>query len=87
VGVKRGSTPLRPVLRVGFITEIIAPGKWTDRVGQLADFAQTLPARSLERLLAVTAEANDDGDLAELARSAAHPGLKHRIQSYLAEVK
>ena len=52
-----------------------------------AKIAGTSDGWRLDRALAVTARANDDGDLAELTRSAARPRLKLRIQSYLAEVK
>lgn len=74
-------------LRIGFVTEIRDGQAWPERVVQLTEFAEALPAASLEHLLRITGEEADDADLADLARSAAAPGLKQRIQAYVARSK
>ena len=72
-------------LEWGFATEVAAQEHWAPVLEKARAASAALPAAAAARLFAVTAEDHRDADLAELARSAAEPGLKARIAAYLAE--
>ena len=74
-------------LEWGFATEVASREQWAAVVEQARAAAMALPAEAAARLFAVTSGDHRDADLAELARSAAQPGLKARIAAYLAEKK
>lgn len=74
-------------LDIGFLTEVLEREKWEERVAEAARTASLLSPASQERLLRLTRRDDADADLAELARSAAQPGLKQRIEAYLASLK
>lgn len=68
----------------GFLTGIAEPARWEGLVAEAAARVRAMPSGSLSALLRVTRAELGDQDLANLARSVAPPGLKRRIQAYLA---
>lgn len=70
--------------RIGFLNEVSAPDEWALRLASLAQAAESLSAEATATLLRVTAPDSRDGDLAELVKSAAAPGIKDRIRAYRA---
>lgn len=73
-------------LEIGFLTQISEPDGWEGIIAGLTDKTGSLPQASFERVLRITRPDYRDADLAELARSVAEPGLKKRIENYLAAV-
>ena len=73
-------------LQSGFLTGVIGQDLWEELVGNLHASIGALPEPSFRRLLRLTRPDHRDADMAELACSVAEPGLKDRIQSYLAGV-
>ena len=69
----------------GFLTGVAAQDLWTGEIENAGKAAAALPPEAAARLYRVTSPDHRDADLAELARSAAEPGLKQRIAAYLAE--
>jgi enoyl-CoA hydratase/carnithine racemase len=68
----------------GFLTAIAGQDEWTGVIEAAERAAAALTPEAASRLFRVTAnEDHRDADLAELARSAAEPGLKQRIAAYL----
>ena len=55
------------------------------RNSRAAAAAETLAPEAARTLYALTTPDHRDADLAELARSAAEPGLKMRIAAYLSK--
>lgn len=74
-------------LGVGFIDTILPQDQWADCIAHAAEEARTLAPAQVKVLLDVTTDDSRDRDLAELARAVAQPGLKQRIQAYLAALK
>ncbi|MEO7743190.1 MAG: enoyl-CoA hydratase/isomerase family protein [Usitatibacter sp.] len=72
-------------LEWGFATDVASQEHWAPVLEKARIASAALPAGASARLFAVTAADHRDADLAELARSAAEPGLKARIAAYLAE--
>ena len=70
--------------RIGFLTGIAATGEWPALADRTRVAAEALPPDAHARLVAATRTDTRDADLAELARSAAAPGIKQRIAAYLA---
>ncbi len=73
-------------LKIGFLTAISEPDEWGSIIAGLNETAGSLPKESFKRLLRITRLDHRDADLAELARSVAEPGLKKRVEDYLAVV-
>lgn len=71
-------------LEWGFLTEIAAREHWGPVIAKAQAAAGALSVDAAARLFRVTTPDHRDADLAELARSAALPGLKDRITAYLA---
>ena len=68
----------------GFLTGVAAQDEWPPAIDQAGEAAAALSPEAAARLFRVTApEDHGDADLAELARSAAEPGIKQRIATYL----
>jgi enoyl-CoA hydratase/carnithine racemase len=70
---------------MGFVSHVIAQDGWDASLDEACASARLLPAGSREALYRVLADETFDADLADLARSAATPGLKERIAAYLAQ--
>ncbi|WP_144636254.1 enoyl-CoA hydratase/isomerase family protein [Bordetella genomosp. 13] len=70
---------------MGFVTELAAPPDWPARQQQAQASARELSAETRRQLYQVLGPRTADADLASLVRSAAAPGLKQRIQAYLAK--
>ncbi|MFA4913895.1 MAG: enoyl-CoA hydratase/isomerase family protein [Comamonadaceae bacterium] len=70
-------------LNMGFATRLATTDEWDDVRLQTAASARELSPATLGQLHAVLNAHDADADLADLVRSAAAPGLKHRIQAYL----
>lgn len=69
---------------IGFVECIAAPDEWPAIVAGAESAATRLPAASRALLHRALNDGAHDADLADLVRSAAAPGLKDRIRSYLA---
>jgi enoyl-CoA hydratase/carnithine racemase len=69
-------------LAMGFVRRIAAADTWASLVDE-ARTTVSLPDASRARLYRTLTDDSHDRDLAELVRSAAEPGLKQRIRSYL----
>ena len=68
----------------GFLTDIAAQEQWPAFIAKAEQDSAGLSPEAAARLFRVTAsEDHRDADLAELARSAAEPGIKQRIAAYL----
>ena len=68
----------------GFLTGVAAQDEWTAAIEQAEQAVGALSAEAAARLFRVMApEDHRDAVLAELVRSAAQPGIKQRIASYL----
>jgi enoyl-CoA hydratase/carnithine racemase len=72
---------------MGFVTRIAEAAQWPAILGEAAEVASSLDARTRAALYRVTLDDTRDADLADLVRSAAAPGLKQRIAAYLAAQK
>lgn len=69
---------------LGFARRIAAEEAWPAIVEEAGVAARVLPEASRAALYRALDAGRDDADLADLARSAAAPGLKGRIAAYLA---
>jgi len=68
----------------GFLAEVAAQDQWPAVIEAATKAVEALSPEAAARLFRVMApEGHRDADLAELARSAAEPGLKQRIAAYL----
>jgi enoyl-CoA hydratase len=68
----------------GFLTAVAGQEEWTAVIEAAEHAAAALTPEASARLFRVMAsEEQRDADLAEVARSAAEPGLKQRISAYL----
>ena len=68
----------------GFLTGVATQDAWPAAVDAAGEAAAALSPEAAARLFRVMApEDHRDADLAELARSAAEPGIKQRIATYL----
>lgn len=74
-------------LRMGFLTQVASEDQWQGVVDLAIAASNALPAATAARLYAAVREDTRDADLADLARSAAAPGIKDRIASYLSSRK
>ena len=68
---------------MGFVHRVAAPEDWSDAVAQSATAASACDDASRAALFKATSHEQADADLAALVRSAARPGLKARIATYL----
>jgi len=68
---------------LGFVSDIRAPAEWDACIATARASSQALSPQARRQLYGALAPASNDADLAALARSAAEPGLKARIQAYL----
>ncbi|MBU2581381.1 MAG: enoyl-CoA hydratase/isomerase family protein [Alphaproteobacteria bacterium] len=73
-------------IELGFLTGISERREWDAKLAELTETGTSLPQTSFERLLRLTRPDHRDADMAELARSIAEPGLKQRIEAYLASI-
>lgn len=71
-------------LKDGFLTTRIPAADWPDAIANAADAASRLSSDSAAALYDATAADTRAQDLADLATSAARPGLKERIRTYRA---
>ena len=69
--------------RIGFLSDIAEVADWPAAITRAAEASVALPPAAHARLVAATRTDTRDADLAELVRSAAAPGLKSRIATYL----
>ncbi|MBU1213289.1 MAG: enoyl-CoA hydratase/isomerase family protein [Alphaproteobacteria bacterium] len=74
-------------LKMGFLTRVAGTGDWEAEAGRLSASVSSLPDKSFARLLRLTRPDHRNADMAELAGSVAEPGLKQRIEAYLAAMK
>lgn len=68
----------------GFVHAIAGEEQWTDIVTEAGEASAALAPATAARLFEVITADTRDADLADVARSAAQPGLKARIAAYLA---
>jgi len=68
---------------IGFATGLAAEDEWPKIVDNASAAARTLPADATRALFDATARDTRAEDMADLARSAAVPGLNDRIQRYI----
>jgi enoyl-CoA hydratase len=69
---------------MGFVHEVAAPDAWDTVLAGACERSRELPAAGRAALYRTLEDDTFDADLADLARSAALPGLKERISLYLA---
>ena len=67
----------------GFLTDIAAQDQWPTAIEGAERAASHLAPEAAARLFRVMSPDHRDADLAEVARSAAEPGIKQRIAAYL----
>lgn len=77
----------KEAVAVGFIDWIKDQSEWADAVAGVQRAAAALPFDSQQGLLRVTTRDTRDADMAELARSVAAPGLKERVEAYVAAMR
>jgi enoyl-CoA hydratase/carnithine racemase len=73
--------------RLGFVTQIAPKADWSKVVAEAARTAQVLDPAAAAELFAATVVDTRAEDMAALERSVTCPGLKARIEAYLAAVK
>ncbi|MQA02234.1 MAG: enoyl-CoA hydratase/isomerase family protein [Streptosporangiales bacterium] len=66
----------------GLATAVVEPGEWDAHVTRLQHDTDTLTPKTRARLHDVLTPDTRDADLADLVRSAASPGLAHRIRRF-----
>lgn len=71
-------------LKMRFLDAVVPQDQWDEFTGTMLEAARALPAGARVRLNRLTSSDTRDGDLAELVRSAAEPGLKARIRDFRA---
>ena len=69
---------------MGFVRRIVPPEEWPAILAEAVATAESLAQESRGSLYRTLDGGAHDGDLADLVRSAAAPGLKERIARYLA---
>ncbi len=75
-------------LSCGFLTEILDVACWPMALATIAKHSAVLPAESCNALLKhIHDDSRLDNDMAELVRSASHPGLANRMKAYLKSLK
>ncbi len=74
-------------LRMRFLTAMCEVDGWEDQIEHFSREAAALPADSLARMLSLTRADTGAEDMAALVDSLAEPGLKNRIEAYLASLK
>ncbi len=72
-------------LALGLVTDIAEEAALPPLLAAARDAATRLDATTVAALHARTRRADDDADLAALARSVARPGLKARVEAYRAQ--
>lgn len=72
---------------LGLVSGIVEEAALEDAIGAARTAASRLDATTVAALHARTRRADDDGDLAALARSVARPGLKARVEAYRAAAR
>lgn len=73
--------------RLGFVTQIAPKTDWPEIIAEAARAAQVLDAAAAAELFAATVVDTRHDDMTALVRSVTRPGLKQRIEVYLAAVK
>ena len=73
-------------LELGFATGRAEQSNWPKLITNQAEAAKTLPLESTAALFRATVQDSRAEDMADLARSAAVPGLKDRIATYRARM-
>lgn len=73
-------------LELGFATRRAEQSNWPELIADQAEAAKTLPLESTAALFRATVTDSRAADMADLARSAAVPGLKDRIATYRARM-
>ena len=68
---------------LNFVHAVAGQDQWPNIIAQASEAAAALPSETAARLFEVIGPDTRDADLAELVRSAAVPGLKDRIATYL----
>lgn len=71
-------------LALGLLSHLVDPEAISDTVSALAATTNELPAGAPGRIIALTAPATEDADLADLVRSLTDGGLHAKIAGYLA---
>ena len=69
------------------VVAVVEEAALEDAIGAARTAASRLDATTVAALHARTRRADDDGDLAALARSVARPGLKARVEAYRAAAR
>jgi enoyl-CoA hydratase/carnithine racemase len=77
----------REALALRFATDIVEEAAWSGIVDAAAAAANTLSPEATAALFRATVTDTRAEDMADLVASAAHPGLKQRIQAYRAAIK
>lgn len=77
----------KKAVAVGFVDEIKDQSEWPDAIAGAQRAAAALPLDSQQALLRVTVRDTRDTDMANLARSIAAPGLRERIEAYVAAMR
>lgn len=72
-------------LAIGFVHQIAAQGEWPDLVAAATQSGAGLSPEASACLFATVLPDTRDRDLSDLVRSAAAPGLKSRIATYLTQ--
>ena len=72
--------------RIGFISKIAPPDEWDDLIGHATADAGVLPETALARMLRLTRGETGAAEMAELVASISEPGLKERIEAYIASI-
>ena len=72
---------------LGLVTGVVEEAALDDAIAAARAAAFRLDATTVAALHARTRRADDDGDLAALARSVARPGLRARVEAYRAAAR
>jgi enoyl-CoA hydratase/carnithine racemase len=71
-------------LRIGFVTSIVPENEWAEILSEAESAATVLDPETRSVLYGALNVNEADTDMAALVRSASRPGIKRRIQQYLA---
>ena len=74
-------------LKFGLANEIIAEDAVEAALAELSSAAVRLDEQTVASILGITTSRSDEEDLSKLVRSAARPGLAHRIATYREKVR
>jgi hypothetical protein len=69
---------------IGFVTSIVPENEWAEILSEAEAAAAVLDPATRSALYGALNVNEADIDMAALVRSASRPGLKHRIEQYLA---